>query len=251
MDGVKSVKAVLHRAVGKASLAIVQPDGHQRRQRPQLDGQIAAHDGDGEKHQPANLSGHFAGGAAGRTVDTVEHSHQQHAPAAVVGVDQLQQAAGGHHDRARQHKGGGCALFQGAVHEPAHQRTGQQRPQHVLGIGIPHRAAGHQVEGDLRQQGKHQQPRRVFLPVVGVYAALGDQKTEDGEGHPTDAPQPHGVGKQRRAHVVNEHGADGNELQVEAVEDAESLHVSSPFASRITPPSTQQTPSRVQMLRVS
>ena len=86
---------------------------------------------------------------------------------------------------------------------------------------------------------------------MGIDAALGDQKAEDGEGHPSDAPQPHDAGEQRIAHVVDEHGADGDELQVEAVEELDSLHVSSPFASRITPPSTQQTPSSVQMLRAS
>ena len=155
MHGVKGVKAVLYRPVGIAAPAIVEPEGQQRRQRPQFDGH-AAHNADAEHRQSHRLRRSLHDGAAGHAADTVEQHHQQHTPAPIVRPGQLQQAERGGHGRAGEQKGRRRFLSQRPIDTPADQRTGQQRPQHVLGIGIPHRAAHHQVEGDFGQQGKHQ-----------------------------------------------------------------------------------------------
>ena len=211
MNRVEGIKAVLQRLAGEAPLPVVQGDGEHGQHRQQLPPPRRAQPA--EHTQPQQLDDQLALGLPGH----IEQQHQQHAPAAVVRVQPLGQQEshgdGGLRRKPLPQRSAGA----GPLHGPAHQRAQQQRPQHVLVVhGEPY--AVHQVERRLRQHGKPQKPCRVPLFIVGVGAALRDEEAEDGECQPSHAPHPQGVGEQCGAHVVDEHGGHGQQLQVQTIE---------------------------------
>ena len=89
-------------------------------------------------------------------------------------------------------------------------------------------AAAHQVKRQLRQHGEQQQPPGIALFVVGVGTALRNEEAENGEGQTAHGPHPHGVWEQGKAHVVDEHGDHGQQLQVQAIQRQLLVHVVPP-----------------------
>ena len=73
-----------------------------------------------------------------------------------------------------------------------------------------------QIVGELTDEGEDPQPQGIPPPVPGVPAPLGNQERVEGEGDPPDDPQQGHLGKKDCANVVNEHGGQGDELEMKA-----------------------------------
>ena len=63
------------------------------------------------------------------------------------------------------------------------QANGNQKaPQYVLVQGIEYPTSHGKIEGDFRDNGKHQQSQNVFFEAFGVKISLHNHKSENGKG---------------------------------------------------------------------
>ena len=76
-------------------------------------------------------------------------------------------------------------------------------------IGIAGNEEIHQLTPCAQQEDAQKIPQAVF----GVKAAFGDHEGKNRKGQSTDHTENGGLGKENNAHVVNEHGNGGDQLQ--------------------------------------
>ena len=73
-----------------------------------------------------------------------------------------------------------------ALHDCQHGKA-QQQGHHDILLHIEQLPGGEKTVGDDGQNRSQGQPEGIFLLVVGVIKSFYQQKTENGEGDPTDA----------------------------------------------------------------
>lgn len=74
-------------------------------------------------------------------------------------------------------------------------------------------AVEQQIIGELRKACDQQKPQAIFGRIAGIMDTFRQQKAVDGEGQPTNDPQPLKLREKDSTDVVDEHGHAGKKLQ--------------------------------------
>ena len=227
MYRVEQIEPPLHRFTGGGFPAGIAVNGDHAQQRKQLNADPEGSDGDGGTgNQESADQGHtrqLKQPPVGKLPGNAKQHDQQHPRPAVIRLAPLRHQREGR--RRQQLQQPVAALPHGLQSQEA-----QQHGQHHILIDPGPAAEKRQIKGQLRKHRADGKPQDIPPGTVGIMGPLCQQKAVNGKRDPANDPHqqidsvqrpgagfgtgiPEPIQNNRRAHMVDQHGNAGNQLQ--------------------------------------